>query len=148
MTVGAMGDTRADGPQALATPSAPASLGLLTCDDALSPEGRDILDAVLDAVTVGVVVQQRDGTPLLTNRAARTLLDGLPDGVLTAMAAGASAPATRPIPLPPMTPMTPMPAAGGLQGAARQLLATTVPLAFGLDRIAALVTTLRPDPGA
>src|SRR3954452_10633250 len=133
-------EARADGHQAstppvAADPAAPGETG------ALFPAGREILDTILEAVTVGVVVQHRDGTPLLANRVARTLLEELPDGVLTPVAAaggypliGTAAPATRSIPLPADDPEPTAPP--------RQLLATTVPLAFGSDRVAALVTTL------
>ena len=90
MTTGAVGETRPKGRRALPQPSREALAARLSTIDAavvssgpgpasvVLPGGEDILDAVLDAVTVGVVVQHRDGTPLLANHAARGLLDAVP----------------------------------------------------------------------
>jgi diguanylate cyclase (GGDEF)-like protein/PAS domain S-box-containing protein len=95
-----------------------------------------VLDAILEAVTVGVVVHHRDGTPLLTNAAARTLLDGQPANTLDAMVAAAAdqdrpgEPIVREVTGPDAAP-------------AARLQLTTVPLTFGEDRVAALVTTVR-----
>ena len=158
MTAGAVGEARADGRQSLPETTTETSSTPLTRQNVTLPDGQEVLEAVLEAVTVGIVVQQRDGTPLLTNSAARALLEGLPDGVLTPLAAdaaqplsGGAAPATRAIQLPdtdapdrPASPATP----GTAVTATGRLLATTVPLTFGTDRVAALVTTVRPDPAA
>jgi diguanylate cyclase (GGDEF)-like protein/PAS domain S-box-containing protein len=140
MTAGAVGETRASRRQAPVLPLDGAADAPLTSDVALPGGHQEVLDAVLEAVTVGVVVHHRDGTPLLTNRAATTLLDGLGEGVLTPVAAdaaqprtGVAGPATCTLTLPPTGPGAPV----------AELLATTVPLTFGGDRVAALVTTLR-----
>ncbi|HEX2805275.1 MAG TPA: hypothetical protein VHN80_03805, partial [Kineosporiaceae bacterium] len=66
--------------------------GPLNSHDTILPDSQEVLGAVLEAITVGVVVHRRDGTPLLTNSAARALLEGLPDGVLTPLAADAAQP--------------------------------------------------------
>ncbi len=49
-----------------------------------APLVPDLLDAVLDAVTVGVVVRRPDGRPIATNAASRDLLGPDPAGVAPA----------------------------------------------------------------
>src|ERR671932_647503 len=50
---------------------------------------RDLLDALLDAVSVGIVVQRPDGTPVCVNAAAKALLGSDPVTALAAAAASA-----------------------------------------------------------
>jgi diguanylate cyclase (GGDEF)-like protein/PAS domain S-box-containing protein len=151
MTTGAVGDTRALGGRDLSDPTISLTRTVPQDADQVSvstvPSGQEVLDAVLDAVTVGVVVQHRDGTPLLANSAARTLLEGLPPTVLPAAAAEATRaaatadpntpPTVREFALPSSDPTAP----------ARRLLATTVPLTLGAERVTALVTTVRDSGG-
>ena len=112
-----------------------------------SPSGQSVLDAILEAVAVGVVVHHRDGTPLLTNAVARTLLEGPPSRVLDAMVATAAEqgrpgePIVRELTVPARRGDVPAPR--GDQPAPARLQLTTVPLAFGEERVAALVTTVR-----
>ena len=57
-----------------------------------SPAGErvpDLLDALLDAVSVGIVVQRPDGSPLCVNAAARALLGPEPASALAAAVASA-----------------------------------------------------------
>lgn len=139
MTAGAVGETRPRGRRALPEPFPAALTARLTSVDAAitRPPGQgravsaeaapDVLDAVLEAVTVGVVVQHRDGTPLLANGAARTMLDEHGEGILAGTTTGP----------------------GGAQAVtlpgARRLLATTMPMTFGGDQVNAYVTTLRDE---
>jgi len=131
MSAGAMGEWRTNG---LAEPRLPGT-PLVPPRQGRTPSGQAVLDAILEAVTVGVVVHHRDGTPLLTNAAARRLLDGTSAGALDALVAAAAEqgragePLVRELPLPP----------GRLQ-------LSTVPLTFGEDTVAALVTTVRSVP--
>src|SRR4051795_7146845 len=49
----------------------------------------DLLDALLDAVSVGIVVQRPDGTPVCVNAAAKALLGSDPVAALATAAASA-----------------------------------------------------------
>src|SRR3954467_15477012 len=49
----------------------------------------DLLDALLDAVSVGIVVQRPDGSPLCVNAAANALLGPEPASALAAAVASA-----------------------------------------------------------
>jgi diguanylate cyclase (GGDEF)-like protein/PAS domain S-box-containing protein len=116
-----------------------------------APSGQAVLDAILEAVTVGVVVHHRDGTPLLTNAAARQLLEGRPASTLDAMVTLAAEEGQPGEPLVREITITPDPAHP--PGPSARLELTTVPLTFGEDRVAALVTTVRtrdvaPGPDA
>src|SRR5450755_3775559 len=71
MTAGAVGETRSDGRQAFPRPLNDTDGTPLTSSEFRLPDGQEVLTAVLEAVTVGVVVQHRDGTPLVTNSAAQ-----------------------------------------------------------------------------
>lgn len=119
-----------------ATPPAVSSRepGLLPGATAYPTPG-DLLDAILDAVTVGVVIHRRDGVAISSNTAADRLLDGLPSVVL----ANAVAPVARTAGHPSsFTLTTPRP-----DGTDRRLLATAVPLARDGQNVTAVVTTLR-----
>lgn len=152
MATGAVGETRPRGRRALPDPSRESlSMRLSSVDSAVvghgappvdirTTGGDDVLDAVLDAVTVGVVVQHRDGTPLLANNVARTLLAVLPPGTLAATAVQAAA---APLEDAPTTRAFSIPGTG--RTPTRRLVTNTVPLTLGGGDVAALVTTLRDE---
>jgi diguanylate cyclase (GGDEF)-like protein/PAS domain S-box-containing protein len=166
MTAGAVGDWRTGGRPSVRTPEAPRPDAPSTRADPPAPggpgrpatppgtapghparpsesppSGQAVLDAILEAVTVGVVVHHRDGTPLLTNAAARLLLEGEPARTLDAMVAVA---AERGRPGEPVVrEITTGPDAATPGRAPARLHLSTVPLTLGDDRVAALVTTVR-----
>ncbi len=84
------------------------------------PDPGALLDAVLDSVTVGIVIHREDGVPITSNTTARTLLTGLPAAILADSVAAAAGPAD--------TPRSVSLSTAGPDGSTRRLLATTVPL--------------------
>ena len=152
MVTGAVGETRPKGRRALPEPPRSSLSERLSSVDAAVvgrkdlgyqvrlPGGEDILDAVLDAVTVGVVVQHRDGTPLLANNVARGMLEILPEGTLAATAAQAAA---APLAEAPTTRAFSVPGSG--RTPTRRVVTNTVPLTLGAGAVTALVTTLRDE---
>ena len=145
MTAGAVGETRSDGrpelPRPLTDPVPEPPGGRVTT----LPDEQEVLAAVLDAVSVAVVVHHRDGTPLLTNAAAQTLLDELPAGVLAPGTTEALHHRTARATARHLVVPSPALGAPGSDVGPRRLTATTVPLTFGTDRVTALVTTLRVE---
>ncbi len=110
-------------------PAADAALG-----DSRQGSGA-LLDAVLDSITVGVVIHRRDGATISSNATARELMAGLPAVVL----ANAVTPVARMSASPrSFTLTTPRP-----DGSDRRLVATAVPLARDGEHVTAVVTTLR-----
>jgi diguanylate cyclase (GGDEF)-like protein/PAS domain S-box-containing protein len=151
MATGAVGETRSKGRRALPEPSRATGSARLNSVAAVAASGgtpgqvrptggNDVLDAVLDAVTVGVVIQHRDGTPLLANNVARTMLEILPTGTLAATAAQAAA---APLAEAPTTRAFSIPGSG--RTPTRRLVTNTVPLTLGGNGVTALVTTLRDE---
>lgn len=139
MTTGAVGEIRPRGRRALPEPSAGAPIPRLNSMETTvigrpgSPlssaplRREDLLDAVLEAVTVGIVVQQRDGTPLLANSKARSLMNTLGKSELAA--AVPTEGGSRELPL----------------GPSRRVVTETVPTTLAGGRMSALVTTLRDE---
>src|SRR3954453_22621658 len=108
----------------------------------------DLLDALLDAVSVGIVVQRPDGTPVCVNAAAKALLGSDPVAALATAAASAMRRGR--------LQQTVLDLSGeGRPGAHRgadaeqgEVLVTTVPIAPYGGPVAALVSTVSAEPEA
>lgn len=122
--------------------------------EALTPPGGvplvpDLLDALLDAVSVGIVVQRPDGTPLCVNAAARALLGSDPVAALAVAAANALRRGRL------QQTVVPLGAQHRADGAHRgfddepaEVLVTTVPIAPYGGQVAALVSTVSAEADA
>src|SRR4051794_3245023 len=108
----------------------------------------DLLDALLDAVSVGIVVQRPDGRPVCVNAAAKALLGSDPVAALATAAASAMRRGR--------LQQTVLDLSGeGRPGAHRgadaeqgEVLVTTVPIAPYGGPVAALVSTVSAEPEA
>ncbi len=107
----------------------------------------DLLDALLDAVSVGIVVQRPDGSPLCVNAAARALLGPEPASALAAAVASAL---RRGRLQQTVLGIGPEHDAGGAHrgdgGEPSEVLVTTVPIAPYGGPVAALVSTVSAEP--
>jgi diguanylate cyclase (GGDEF)-like protein/PAS domain S-box-containing protein len=107
----------------------------------------DLLDALLDAVSVGIVVQRPDGSPLCVNAAARALLGPEPASALAAAVASAL---RRGRLQQTVLGIGPEHDAGGAHrgddGEPSEVLVTTVPIAPYGKPVAALVSTVSAEP--
>jgi len=121
---------------------------------ALTPPGGvplvpDLLDALLDAVSVGIVVQRPDGTPLCVNAAAKALLGSDPVAALAVTAATAL---RRGRLHQTVVDLGPVRGPGGAHrrdgGDPAEVLVTTVPIAPYGGPVAALVSTVSAESDA
>jgi diguanylate cyclase (GGDEF)-like protein/PAS domain S-box-containing protein len=120
-------------------------LGALTPPNGV-PLVPDLLDALLDAVSVGIVVQRPDGTPLCVNAAAKALLGSDP---VAALAVAAATALRRRRLHQTVLDLGALRSAGGAHqrdsGEPCEVLVTTVPIAPYGGPVAALVSTVSAE---
>jgi diguanylate cyclase (GGDEF)-like protein/PAS domain S-box-containing protein len=105
-----------------------------------------LLDDLLDAVSVGIVVQRPDGEPVWVNTAARALLGPDPVGALESAAAGALRRGRLQQTVLDLEPhQRPDGAHRGVDGEPSEVLVTTVPIAPYGGPVAALVSTVSAE---
>jgi len=106
----------------------------------------DLLDALLDAVSVGIVVQRPDGTPVCVNAAAKALLGSDP---VAALATAAASALRRGRLQQTVLDIRRDPGPGGAHrgddGDGGEVLVTTVPIAPYGGTVAALVSTVSAE---
>src|SRR3954467_12882202 len=109
----------------------------------------DLLDALLDAVSVGIVVQRPDGTPVCVNAAAKALLGSDP---VATLATAATSALRRGRLQQTVLDIRREPRSGGAHrgadGDGGEVLVTTVPIAPYGGPVAALVSTVSAESDA